>query len=175
MPVTDLAKQAVNFCKDNDLPTIYRAVKSTDAHPLVQFVKYGICGVIATVATQGVWFICIHTIFPAVDGMVVDGEVIDKTLRAKNSTYSNIIGWSFGNLVAYFTNLAFVFKGGRHSKWKEFFYFTGVSLFATVVGLAAGPLLIEKFGIHTYVSQLSLLVTAVFVNYACRKFLIFKS
>lgn len=176
MPLSpiELLKQALGFCRENDFPTIYRAVKAKDAHPVLQFLKYGFCGVIATVASQGIWVASVYTIFPAMDGMVVDGKPIEDALRARNSTYANMLGWVVGNFVAYFTNLAFVFEGGRHSRWKEFLYFSVVSLFAAVAGLAAGPLLIKWFGISTVASQFSLLVTAVLVNYACRKFFVFK-
>lgn len=171
---TDLLKQAVGYCRENDFPTIYRHVKSKDAHPILQFLKYGFCGAIATVSSMGIWLLAVYTFLPAMDGMIIDGEPIEDATRAKNTAYANMLGFVVGNFVAYFSNLAFVFEGGRHSRWKEFLYFSGVALFATLVGLAAGPLLIKWFGISTAASQLSLLVTAVLVNYACRKFLVFK-
>ena len=170
----DLLKQAVSYCRENDLPTIFRQVKSKDAHPVLQFIKYGFCGVIATVFSMSVWLLSVYTFLPAMDGMLIDGEPISDETRAWNSTRANMLGFVVGNFVAYFSNLAFVFEGGRHSRLKEFTYFSAVALFATVAGLVAGPLLIKWFGISTAVSQLSLLVTAVLVNYVCRKFFVFK-
>ncbi|MEM8953965.1 MAG: GtrA family protein [Verrucomicrobiota bacterium] len=173
--MTSLIKEAWYFYRDNDFKTVLAAINSKDAHPTIQFLKYATCGAIATVASMGTWIILVLTVLPAMDWMKINGEPITDSLRARNSAIANIIGWIFGNFVAYFTNVIWVFKDGRHSKWLEFVYFTVVSGIATIAGLAAGPLLIELFGIHTILSQGTLMVTAVLVNYLCRKFFIFKS
>jgi putative flippase GtrA len=171
--MTSLIKQAWQFYHANDLKTVLAAIHSKDAHPAVQFMKYAICGGAATVASMGTWLVLCLTVFPAMDWMKIDGEPISDGLRARNSTISNIIGWVFGNIVAYLTNVLWVFKDGRHSRWFEFFFFSAISAVATLAGLAAGPLLIELFGIPTLLSQGTLVITAVLVNYACRKFFIF--
>lgn len=171
----DLTHQALNFVRENDFPTIFQAVKSKDAHPIIQFLKYGVCGGIATVASMGTWFVLARTVYPAIDGMMVDGAVISDNLRATNSTIANVWGWVFGNAVAYVTNLAFVFEGGRHSRWVEFLSFTAVSFLAFIVGLLAGPYLIKEFGLNTYISQLTFLFASLAMNFVCRKFFIFKS
>ncbi len=49
----------------------------------------------------------------------------------------------------------------------------GLAAVATLAGLAAGPLLIKPLGIPTLLSQGTLIVTAVLVNYVCRKFIVF--
>jgi len=187
MPVTDLAKQAVNFCKglpdlgkqaisfwkENDLPTIYQAFKSTDAHPLVQFIKYGICGGIAFATSIAIWLLLAYTIFPCVDGMVIDGETISDELRAKNFTIANIVAWFIANLVAYVTNVLWVFKVGRHSRWVEFLLFTLASGLATACGIALGHWLITGFGLHSFIAQFANVVMAVLINYTARKFFVF--
>jgi putative flippase GtrA len=169
-----LIKEAWQYYRENDLKTIVMAVHSKDAHPVIQFFKYAMCGAAATIASMGTWIILCLTIFPAMDWMKIDGEPISDSLRARNSTISNIIGWVLGNFVAYLTNVIWVFKDGRHSRWFEFFFFSFISGIATLAGLAAGPLLIQLFGISTLLSQGTLMITAVLVNYVCRKFFIFK-
>ncbi len=163
-----------------------------DAPVIVQFAKYGIAGAIATVASQGTWLLLCFTVYPAFSaeeiqqyreifakvGFVLSPLEIEQLnlghdARALNSTYANIWGWVFGNFVAYIVNAIWVFQGGRHNRWLEFLYFTIISGIATIAGLAMGPLLIKLFKIPTGLSQLSLLITAVLVNYLCRKYFVF--
>ena len=63
---------AWRFVRQNDLPTTWRALLRRDAHPLLQFIKYGVCGVAATVIHQGIFFALAYTVLPAGDGMIVD-------------------------------------------------------------------------------------------------------
>lgn len=163
-----------------------------DAPGIIQFLKYGLAGGIATVASMGTWLVLCLTIYPAISaeemqkyrdlvGFVglelptfeVESMVLDRDLRAANSLWANIWGWIAGNNVAYLVNVLWVFQGGRHNRWLEYFYFTLISAIATLAGLAMGPLLIKIFGIPTGLSQVSLLITAVLVNYVCRKFFVF--
>ena len=167
---------------------------SKEAPVIVQFGKYAVAGVIATVVSQGLWLILSLTSFPAftadevetyrsilakigIELPALEVEQLDLSddQRARNSTIANAIGWVFANIVAYLANVLWVFEGGRHHRVLEFLYFTLISGFSTLVGIAAGPLLIKLFGISTGLSQLSLLVTAVLVNYVCRKFFVFKN
>ena len=52
MSIIAQASQAIRYCRENDFGTVLRYVKSKDAHPWVQFAKYGLCGVMATVAEK---------------------------------------------------------------------------------------------------------------------------
>jgi putative flippase GtrA len=165
---------------------------SKDAPMIIQIGKYVIAGGLATVATMGTWTVLCFTLLPAfsveeieqyrsilakihieLPHLNVENLQLSDVERASHSTYANIIGWVFGNLVAYTVNALWVFEGGRHSRWLEFIYFTLVSGFSTLIGLIAGPFLIKVFGISTGVSQLSFIVTAVLVNYVCRKYFVF--
>ncbi|MCB1062329.1 MAG: GtrA family protein [Verrucomicrobiae bacterium] len=165
---------------------------SKDAPVIIQLGKYVVAGGMATVATMGTWMILCFTVLPAfsieeieqyrsilakihidLPHYKVETLHLSDTVRASHSTYANILGWVFGNLVAYVVNALWVFEGGRHNRWLEFIYFTLVSGFSTLIGLMAGPFLIKVFGISTGVSQLSFLVTAVLVNYVCRKYFVF--
>ncbi len=169
-----LIRDGFQFVRQNDLPTVWSEFSKRDTHPLLQFVKYGLCGGLALITQLIVFYGLAYTVFPAIEGMIVEGQLISNDLRAKNATICNSFGFFFANLVAYFTNVLWVFQSGRHNRAVEFGLFTVVALIGFVAGLAGGPLLIKVFGISTHIAQLLFVVTSVIVNFLCRKFLIFK-
>lgn len=113
-------------------------------------------------------------LLPSLDNSLIDGEPISDSLRARNATLNNFIGWLIANAVVYLLNARWVFQPGRHGKWLEFGLFTLVSFIAFLGGILGGPLLIRFFGINTHLSQVLFVITSTLVNYLCRKFLIFK-
>ncbi|HBJ84351.1 MAG: GtrA family protein [Prosthecobacter sp.] len=156
------------FFQDNDWRAIVRRMNARDTHPVIQFMKYGICGVGSLIVGQSIWLALSVWAWPALD------PDLPKEVRALHSTYNNVIAFFFGNLVAYITNSLWVFTPGRHHRVLEFFYFTLVSTVAFVIGLAVGPMLIRMYGISTLLAQLLLVASSVMVNYVCRKFFVFK-
>jgi putative flippase GtrA len=156
------------FFQDNDWRTILARMNARDTHPVIQFMKYGICGVGSLIVGQSIWLALSVWVWPALD------PDLPKEVRALHSTYNNVIAFFFGNLFAYFTNSFWVFTPGRHHRVLEFFYFTLVSTVAFVIGLAVGPMLIRMYGISTLLAQLLLVASSVMVNYVCRKFFVFK-
>lgn len=156
------------FFQDNDWRTIIRRMNARDTHPVIQFMKYGICGVGSLIVGQSIWLALSVWVWPALD------PDLPKEVRALHSTYNNVISFFFGNLFAYITNSLWVFTPGRHPRVLEFFYFTLVSTVAFVIGLAVGPMLIRVYGISTLLAQLLLVASSVMVNYICRKFFVFK-
>jgi len=174
----DLLRQAWTFFRTNDNATVVRAILSREAHPIIQFGKYGFCGVLAVAAlVLGVMFFgqWIPIVEPSEEALANGASPLGDNLRAKNNVIANILAFPLSNLVAYGLNILFVFESGRHSRIKEFFMFTGVSFFSFMVGLLGGPFLISYFGIATALSQIGLVVTSTMVNFVCRKFLIFKN
>lgn len=163
-----LLKTAWRFVLENDFATIWRTLISRDAHPLLQFAKYGFCGVSAMIVHQTIWAACSTWLYPALDNS------IPQETRALNSTINNGIAFCFSNVFAYLTNVAWVFTPGRHNRWKEFFYFTLAGTVGFVAGLTAGPYLIHQYGINSIAAQGSLVVASVLVNFVCRKFFVFK-
>ena len=162
-----MIKNAISFVRENDLRTVFRYLVSREAHPLVQFVKYGCCGVAATVAQIGVAYL-LDAWFPWVDGSISDDT------RAKNQVIANLIAFVFSNATAYTTNVLWVFESGRHSRVREFTFFTLIAFASFCAGLFGGPFLIHKFGINSHLSQIGLVVTSALVNFVSRKFLVFK-
>lgn len=171
----NLLKQGYAFVRENDLKTVASAIHSKDAHPVIQFAKYGICGGIATVVHNGIALGLSYTVIPAIDGMQIDGETISDTVRKHNLMINNSIGWIFGNFAAYFTNVIWVFQSGRHSRFVEFLLFSSVSLISFISGIFVIKLLIDIWHVHSLIAQGGFIITAVLVNYVCRKFFIFKS
>lgn len=166
MPMTP--SEICQFFRENDWRTLLTRLNARDTHPLVQFIKYGICGVGSLIVGQTIWFMLSAWVWPALD------SDLPKEVRALHSTYNNIIAFFFGNLFAYITNSLWVFTPGRHHRVLEFIYFSLISTLGFVIGLAAGPMLIQIYGIHTLVAQLALVIVSALVNFVCRKFFVFK-
>lgn len=159
---------AARFVRTNDWRTILAHVNSRDAHPMLQFIKYGICGLGAFITHQVIWGVLSLWVLPCID------PAIPQETRALNSTINNSIAVLFSTAVAYITNILWVFKSGRHSRTVEILSFFGIGVISFAGGLMAGPWLIKAFGINTLVAQLSMAVTSVLINFVCRKFFIFK-
>lgn len=141
---------------------------------MLQFVKYGLCGGLATIAHLGTVLILINTALPGLEGMVVNGQPISDEVRATNVLLANAAGFILSNFTAYFSNVIWVFERGRHKIWLEFALFTLVALFAFLAAALAGPLLIRYFGISTLLAQVLFMITATAVNFISRKVFIFK-
>lgn len=165
---------AIDFFRENDLKTIIHRLLSRDAHPVIQFLKYATAGVLATVMHQGIFFALAYTIFPAGDGMIVDGKPIDDQTRYWNSIINNTIAFFPVCVFVYFLNVKWVFTPGKHSWIVEFLLFAGVAAIGNAAGIIGGPKLIDWFGIPTWMSQLTFIFTSFVVNFVCRKFVIFK-
>jgi putative flippase GtrA len=163
------------FVRQNDLPTIWRALLQRDAHPLLQFFKYGMCGVAAAVTHNGIVAALSLTLFPASSSMMVDGQPITDALRSHNLVLNNAIAWPFGTLVAYWLNILFVFTPGRHGKLVEMGLFWVISAIGFFPGAFVVRWLAEGLQFSSTVSQLGFVVTSVMVNFLCRKFVIFRS
>lgn len=144
---------------------------SRDAPATVQFIKYGISGVVATLFQLGIAVVLGSTLFPTFEGLV--GESIPDLLRERNLKIANLLAFPFANMVAYYVNVLWVFTPGRHSRWREFWLFTGVSALSFGAGLFGGPKLIGWFGVPSGVAQAGFIVTSALVNFVCRKFLVF--
>ncbi|MFA5689336.1 MAG: GtrA family protein [Kiritimatiellales bacterium] len=153
-------------------------------NPVVQFIKYGVCGGIATAVDIFIFFIAAWLIFPALtesDPFTAllrragfDIQQISEHLRLRNYWIDKIICFIFSNLTAYILNVLFVFKAGRHKRHHEFMLFYGVSLISFFTGTFVGDVLIRFFGLATTYSYVAAMISALLVNYAGRKFFVFK-
>jgi len=168
-------QESFAFFRENDAKTIMARIRAHDVPGLVQFLVYGICGGLATVVFLGTVFILSTTVIPAYEHMQINGAEISDKLRSRNLLINNCIGFFLANIVAYVTNVMFVFKPGRHHPAKEFLLFTGVSGVSFAISQIAGPWLIKEYGVPTNVAILSNLVASMMLNFAARKMFVFKS
>jgi len=167
-------QQATQFVRENDFATVRRHVLSHDAHPLLQFIKYGVCGVGAFVVHIIVVNILGATAFPFSD------EIADE-VRKKNTMINNSFGFLISCAFAYWTNINFVFKSGRHGRKKEVSLFFAISAVSFFAGLATVPFIFDMIlksfpAIGQYAQHIATIgfaVTSALVNFVCRKFIIF--
>lgn len=160
---------------------------SHDAPPLIQFMKYGLAGVLA-MGTDVLFFTLANVfLFPIGDA----AESVNRPLseyaslgvwlremasdpRVVNYLKCNVIGFFFANIVAYFLNVKWVFRGGRHRRHWEITLFLLVSLISFLLGSALGAYLVGRFGLNEYLAKGGNIVASILINYLCRKFWVFK-
>jgi len=160
---------------------ILKALMSNEAGGLIQFIKYALAGGVATVTHVTLFHLCAWKVFPALQERdfavklfkLPVAELTDSA-RARNSMLDNFLAFIFANFVAYIINIWWVFQGGRHHFLVELALFYAVSGISVFIGTAIMGGLIKRFGMLTTYAFGANLVTAVLINYAARKFFIFK-
>lgn len=172
--MTHAIAEALQFVRQNDLKAILTRVRARDVPPLIQFFVYGLCGGLATIVFFGLALYLSYNVFPAMDGMIVNGEPITKDLRAHDLLINNTIAFLAANIVAYVTNVLFVFQTGRHHPVMEFVYFTAGSSVSFIISQFAGPWLVHQYGLPTWVAMITNLLAAILLNFVIRKFFVFK-
>jgi len=155
---------------------------SHDVHPVVQFIKYGIVGGMSTGVHAVTFFLIAWLLFPcltdkdpAVKLLGLTVEPMSDGVRALNALFCTIIGFTISNVFCYLLNRLFVFKPGKHHIILEFLLFFGVSAISQAVSTSIQTMLIGSFGIQTTYAFGANIICALLINYATRKFLIFKS
>lgn len=162
-------RELIRFLRENDLRAILAALHSRNVHPVIQFFKYCVCGVGALVVHTSVFFILATQVLPALETNVTDDSV-----RANHALINSGIAFLFSNTAVYFLNVAWVFTAGRHSKFKEFLLFTVVNAPGAISGAVVQDWLIRSNGWPAWAAFAGFLLPNVLVNFACRKFFIFK-
>ena len=158
-----------------------KALLSHDAHPIVQFIKYGMVGGMSTVVHMVCFFLCGWFLFPCItqDDILVkllglSAPEIAEGVRASRAAYSNGIAFLVSNTFCYFLNILFVFKSGKHHPVVEFLLFFGVSAISMVIGTGIQTLLIAKLAMQTTIAFGANIFSSLFINYTVRKFFIFQ-
>ncbi|MFH0908604.1 MAG: GtrA family protein [bacterium] len=154
---------------------------SHDAHPILQFIKYGMAGGLATFVDIVVTFFFSWKVFPALtsdDKLVTLFHLtitpVAESARAQHYFIACLIAFMFSNLTAYIANVLWVFKPGRHSRHKELILFYVVSSISFIIGTGMASALIQFFGLMTSYAKIANIFASVMINYAGRKFWIFK-
>ena len=149
-------------------------------HPGIQFLKYSMCGGTAMAVDMVVFFLVAWLLFPALtenDVLVrlfsMEVEPVPEHMRTINFCIGNAMAFMASNLTAYILNVLFVFKAGKHSRWKEVGLFYLVSAISVGIGVGIGAVLIQGFGLSTTFSYVAKAVSTTLINYAARKYIIF--
>lgn len=162
--------------------TGWRKLLSHEAGPLVQFAKYVVAGGIATAVSIVLFYTLGSTLWPC----LTENDLIRRLLslpaavgitdgtRGWRAVYCSATAFMVSNGVAYVANVLFVFRGGRHPWLVEIGLFYLVSGVAAGVGTLTMKLLISEAGLTTTTAFGANLVSALLINYAMRRFVIFK-
>ncbi|HOW98346.1 MAG TPA: GtrA family protein [Kiritimatiellia bacterium] len=160
---------------------IIRQFFQREASPFVQFIKYALCGGMATLVDIVLFNFLAWKVFPALgpeDPLVrllgLDVAPVDDLTREHRYYIIKVITFFFGNLTAYILNVLWVFKPGRHSRLKEILLFYLVSIISWGIGTVLGGMLIRFLGWETTVVYLVNMATSLMINFVCRKYIIFK-
>jgi putative flippase GtrA len=135
---------------------------------LIQFGKYGVCGVISVVFLALVIYLG-EILAP----QYFSEELPDKTL-AWNTAILHFIAFVPSNFVAYGLNRWLVFTPGRHSAKKELTLFTIISLLSFSLGEVLPFWFINNLDLPRPVVHFSFIISSAMVNFVCRKFLVFE-
>ena len=153
-----------------------------EAHPAVQFVKYGIAGGLATAVDLFCFYLAAILIFPALKDndpvaqlLSLHPAALADGLRSMHYLWDKIIAFMFSNLTAYVVNILWVFTPGRHSKAMEITLFYLVSIVSFSIGTGLAWMLIKWGGLPTTHAYVANVVVSILINYVCRKFIVFKS
>ncbi|MEI7899499.1 MAG: GtrA family protein [bacterium] len=154
---------------------------SHDAHPIVQFIKYGIAGGLATATHIVTFFFCGFFLLPCLtpDDITVrlfglTTPLISEGTRAWNAGSCNALSFVVSNTLCYILNRLFVFRPGKHHWVIEFLLFFAVSGISLVIGTVIQTFLITHYGVQTTLAFGANIVCSLLINYAMRKFVIFK-
>jgi putative flippase GtrA len=158
-----------------------RQFRGRDHGHLVQFIKYAIAGGIATVVHTTLFFLLAWKVLPALTAddpiarlFNIPASQISDSVRAWHAAVDNGVAFLFSNFVVYLINVAWVFESGRHSRAKELGMFYGVAAISVFIGIGLQSFLIGRFGIPTTYAFGAMILVCLLINYAMRKFFIFK-
>lgn len=164
MITREIAK-AWSFFREHGVKTTLFA---RDAPFLIQFGKYGACGVLSVI----VFLLVAKTgeaIFP--EHFSTD---LPEGQRSKNLFFLHLVAFLPSNFAAYGLNRWLVFTPGRHSAKKEASLFTLISFISFAIGELLPVWLVNSFNVPNDVAHLSFVLSSALVNFVCRKFLVFE-
>jgi len=156
--------------------------KGNDNHtPLIQFLKYGIAGGLATLVHIGLFYWMALKWLPALNEHDVIATLLHLSIpevshgiRARNSMIDNTVAFLFSNLTAYVINILWVFERGRHHPALEFLFFYAVSGVSILIGSILMGALIHSFGMTTSLAFFANIIVSLMINFFLRKHVIFK-
>lgn len=154
---------------------------SRDAHPVAQFIKYGMAGGLATAVDIVIFYLLAWKVLPA---LTVNDQLVELLGLAITPVTESVRQWHYvadrsltflvSNMTAYVANVLWVFTPGRHGRVKEILLFYAVSGISFVVATGISTGLIAWFGCTTTTAFLVNMVCSLMINYVCRKYFVFK-
>jgi putative flippase GtrA len=163
------------------MENIIKQFKGHQHGPLVQFIKYAIAGGTATLVHISLFYFSALKLFPALNQndplagfFHLHAVAVSDAVRVRNSIIGNVIAFVFSNLTAYLINIFWVFESGRHNRVLEILFFYLVSGISTFIGSALMGFLIGHYGITTTLAFGANIFISLMINFALRKFFIFK-
>ncbi len=145
-----------------------KTLLSRDTPFLIQFGKYGVCGVLSVIVFMVVAKTGEH-LYP--EQFSLD---LSESQRAKNLFVLHLVAFLPSNLAAYVLNRWLVFTPGRHNPRKELTLFTIISFISFSIGELIPVWLVNTFNVPNNIAHLSFIISSAMVNFVCRKFLIFE-
>lgn len=158
-------KSAWEFFRREGLKT---ALLRRETPFLIQFGKYGFCGVLSVVVLLAVVWLG-RSIFP--DSFA---ETLPEATRANNNTILQFMAFVPSNVTAYLLNRWLVFTPGKYSVSREFLLFTLISFISFSLGQVLPQWLVRDFGVANGIADLSFIISSALVNFACRKMIVFE-
>ena len=159
----------------------WRKFLSHDSGPFAQFVKYGAIGVASTLVQMLVFYVlastCLRCLGPgdwAVKWFGLPAVELSRFARGFRFAVDTAIGFSMANVFCWLMNRAFVFRPGKFAWYKEFVMFFGAAAGAMALATGISWMLIHLAGLQTTIAMLIEVVVSFLVNFAVRKFFIFK-
>ncbi len=149
-----------------------------------QFVKYFLCGGITFVVDVAVFYIMAWLVLPSLRVDDLFGTIIgwfgwsiktvsEETLL-RNFVINKVVAFLASNTMAYVTNVLFVFRGGRHQRFKEVGLFYLLSTVSFLVFTWMSRVLIARFEWQVTAAYFFVFLCAMVVNFTMRKKFVFK-
>ena len=156
-------------------------ILSHDCGAFWQVVKYGIIGVLSTAVQTAAFYILASTVLKCLksDDWAVrliglaPCEITDST-RAKRFAAATAIGFVVANLFCWQMNRLFVFEPGLYVWYVELGMFFASSAVAMAIALALSCALIKYVSMMTTFAVAIEIIASFAINFAIRKFIIFK-
>lgn len=150
----------------------------------VQFIKYLFCGGITFVVDVAVFYAMAWLVLPSLrvddpfGGLVgMFGwsiKVVSEDTLLRNFVANKGVAFLVSNTAAYVTNALFVFRGGRHRRFKEVGLFYLLSTFSFLLFTWVSRILIGSCGWDVSGSYFFVFALAMVANFTMRKKIIFK-
>lgn len=136
---------------------------------LIQFGKYGFCGVISLLV-----FIIFVTYAEHFFPHYFSSDLLAQNL-AWNTAILHFLAFIPANFVAYGLNRWLVFTPGRHSMKRELCLFTLISFISFALGEILPFWLIQNFSLPRPLIHFSFVISSALINFICRKLFVFEN